>query len=143
MERRNQTPIFDQGIRGEGQVIAVLDSGCDIDMCYFRDPAGMPPLNTGFDTVVDTSRRKVIAYDFLWSGDDPVDPLDFDSNDHGTHVAGSAAGDDLANPIAHDPGDGMAPAAKLVIQDGGFASDACSDFPALGCPVGAIVKLAA
>jgi hypothetical protein len=31
--------------------------------------------------------------------------------------------------------DGMAPAARLVIQDGGYSVDDCADLPGLGCPV--------
>ena len=31
--------------------------------------------------------------------------------------------------------DGMAPGAKLVVQDGGYAVDNCGDIPALGCPI--------
>ena len=50
-------------------------------------------------------------------------------------MAGILAGDDLANPIIHDPADGMAPASKLVIQDAGFAADDCGDLPGIGCPV--------
>ena len=53
---------------------------------------------------------------------------------HGTHVAGILAGDNLSNPIVHDAADGNAPAAKLVIQDGGFGADDCGDLPGIGCP---------
>lgn len=130
------TPIFDAGIHGEGQVVGIIDSGLDVDMCFFGDPAGLPPANVMGGTAVDPTRRKVIAYDFLWSGDDPANPLAWDNHGHGTHVAGSVAGDDSRNPLAHDNGDGMAPAAKLVFQDGGFTTgDDCSDMVGLGCPV--------
>ncbi|MEE8526097.1 MAG: S8 family serine peptidase, partial [Thermoanaerobaculia bacterium] len=133
------TPIFDRGIRGQGQVIAVLDTGIDIDMCYFADPVrGLPPQNVcNGGTAVDNSQRKVIAVDFLWSADcaGGITSPDWDSHSHGTHVAGIAAGDDFANPNGGDSGDGMAPGAKLVIQDGGVEFDDCADLPALGCPV--------
>ena len=37
------TPVFAHGIHGEGQVVAVLDTGIDPDMCYFRDATlGLP-----------------------------------------------------------------------------------------------------
>jgi len=130
------TPLFDHGIYGTGQVAAVLDTGLDIDMCYFRDDAlGLPPINDGSGTTVDLNQRKVIAVDFLDPSEDPNDPTHWDTHNHGTHVAGILAGDDLANPIVHDTGDGMAPGAKLVIQDAGFAADDCGDLPGLGCPV--------
>jgi subtilisin-like proprotein convertase family protein len=131
------TPVFNHGIRGEGQVAAILDTGLDADMCYFRDPVlGLPLANIGTGSAaVDPNHRKVLAVDFLWNADDPADPADWDNQGHGTHVAGTLAGDDLANPIVHDTGDGHAPAAKIVVQDAGYASDACGDLPGIGCPV--------
>ena len=135
-----QTPVFDQGIFGEGQIIAVLDTGIDADMCYFRDGTlGLPPQNLcNGGTVVDLNQRKVIAVDFLWGNEcaGGIGNNEWDTNDHGTHVAGIALGDNLANPLTHDPGDGMAPGAKLVMQDCGFQTDNCADCPGIGnCPI--------
>lgn len=139
------TPIFDQGIFGEGQIVGVLDTGIDPDMCYFRDPAlGLPPRNEcNGGTVVDLNQRKVIAVDFLWNSEcsGGIGSNEWDTQDHGTHVAGTVAGDDLANPLIHDPGDGMAPGAKLVIQDCGFQTDNCADCPGIGCPVVDLVPI--
>ena len=133
------TPVFDRGIFGEGQVVGVLDTGVDAGMCYFRDPdLGLPPINPcDGGTAVDASRRKLIAVDFLAPAEcaGGIDDFEWDTHDHGTHVAGTAVGDDLASPLVHDPGDGMAPGAQLVFQDGGFAVDDCADLPGLGCPV--------
>ncbi|MCP3978488.1 MAG: S8 family serine peptidase [bacterium] len=130
------TPIFDRGLYGEGQIGAVLDTGIDIDMCYYRDDVnGLPPVNTAGGTTVDTNQRKVIAVDFLDPTENPLDPTHWDTQGHGSHVTGIMAADDLANPGLHDHGDGMAPAAKLVIQDAGYAADNCGDLPGIGCPV--------
>ncbi|HEX9502503.1 MAG TPA: hypothetical protein VGA10_12700, partial [Thermoanaerobaculia bacterium] len=65
------TPIFDHGIHGEGQIIAFLDTGVDYDICFFVEADGSrPPINTRLDTNnVDLSRRKIVAYDFLYSCD--------------------------------------------------------------------------
>lgn len=49
-------------------------------------------------------------------------------------MVGSVAGDGDANP-EHDGNHGMAPAARLVIQDGGIKIDDCADLTGLGCPV--------
>ena len=140
-----QTPVHDQGITGAGQIVGVLDTGIDADMCYFADGAlGLPPVNPcDGGTVVDNAQRKVIAVNFLASGEcaGGVQFNEWDTHDHGTHVAGTVAGDDFANPIAHDPGDGLAPGAKLVIQDGGFGTDNCADLPGLGCPVVDLVPI--
>ena len=131
-----ETPLFDRGLLGEGQVIALMDTGIDVDSCYFSDPVrGLPALNGPEGTAVDFGQRKVVAVDFHWAGDWP-DPSDreWDDHGHGTHVAGSVAGDGGTIGV-HDGSDGMAPAARLVIQDGGYAVDDCADLPGLGCPV--------
>jgi subtilisin family serine protease len=128
------TPVFDRGLHGEGQVIGIMDTGLDVDDCRFDDPAGLPALNPVIGTEVSAEHRKVLAVDFHWSTDWPPRPEGWDSHGHGTHVAGSAAGDELANGL-HDGVDGMAPAARLVIQDGGALTDDCADLPGLGCPV--------
>ncbi len=130
------TPIFDRGLRGEGQVVALMDTGIDADSCFFDDPDhGLPVINDDTGTDVSPEHRKILAVDFWWDEDLPAPgPWDWDSQGHGTHTAGSIAGDaDVWG--THQGNDGMAPAAKLVIQDGGFAVDACADLPGLGCPV--------
>jgi Subtilase family len=147
------TPVFDHGIHGEGQIVAVLDTGVDWTSCYFAEADNSkPPFNTGSPQLglawqnVDLSRRKVIAYDFLFSCDQfPGAPgcdvpathpiYDYVQRDHGTHAAASALGDSGA-PIVHDYADGVAPGAKLVVQDAGLsATDKCTSRPGIGCPV--------
>lgn len=139
------TPVFDHGIFGEGQVVGILDTGIDADMCYFRDlGAGLPPVNPcDGGTVTDPGQRKVVAVDFLWTNEcaGGISGTEWDTHDHGSHVAGTVAGDNFANLLLHDPGDGMAPGAKLVIQDGGFQTDNCADLPGLGCPVVDLVPI--
>ena len=145
------TPLHDRGIRGEGQLIAIVDTGLDYRSCYFAELDGSPPpFNTGSAAGlewqnIDLSRRKVVAYDFLYSCDQypnapgcdvPGLAASLDNQGHGTHAAGAAAGDRGA-PIAHDLNDAVAPAAKLVIQDAGFlpAGDTCAQLPGLRCPL--------
>lgn len=131
------TPVFARGIYGSNQVIAVCDTGLDIDSCYFRGFNGsMPPTNRMGGTNVDWSQRKVIAADFLYAGDDPTSVLAWDNNGHGTHVAGDACASSLSSPVGTFSLNGMAPGAKLVVQDGGFTVyDDCADLVGLGCPV--------
>ena len=132
---RGLTPIFEHGLRGEGQVIGIMDTGLDVDDCRFDDPVvGLPALNQTDGIEVNTDHRKVLAVDFHWDADWPPQPTSWDNHGHGTHVAGSAAGDVNGNGT-YDGVDGMAPAAKLVIQDGGALTDDCADLPGLGCPV--------
>jgi hypothetical protein len=136
---REATPLFSRGLQGQGQTVGVLDTGVDPDACYFRDPVqGLPAVNAcDGGTAVDAGQRKVLAVDFLWSTDcaGGIGAADWDSHGHGTHVAGTVAGDDLAHLLVHDGGDGMAPGARLIIQDGGFQTDSCADLPGIGCPV--------
>jgi hypothetical protein len=133
------TPVFTQGIFGQGQTVAVLDTGIDADACYFRDTArALPPTNAcNGGTVTDPAQRKVIAVDFLWQNEcnGGIAATEWDTQNHGTHVAGTVAGDNFANLLTHNAGDGMAPGAKLVIQDAGFQTDNCGDLPGIGCPV--------
>jgi Subtilase family len=146
------TPVYDHGIFGQGQIIAILDTGLDWDSCYFAEPDGSrPPINTGSPTGglnssnVDTSRRKVIAYDFLYSCDqfpgakgcdDPNVPTAYDNARHGTLAASVAAGDGFTPLVFDDAAEGIAIGAKLVIQDGGYiGGDNCSQRPGFGCPV--------
>jgi len=68
----NSVPLYDRGINGTGQIIAIIDGGLAQDHCSFQDlvnPFG--PLH-----------RKIQAYNV-------APQFDF----HGTHVAGTAAGD--------------------------------------------------
>lgn len=137
------------GVDGRGEIIAVLDTGADVDSCAFAETDGsLPPVNTGTPTggleagQVDHSRRKVIAYNFLFSCDqypgvsgcdDPRDPRDWDNLGHGTIAASLAAGN-RAPFSATDEGDGMAPGAQLIIQDAGFLASSACQIPGLGCP---------
>lgn len=99
------TPIWDQGLHGEGQIVTVMDTGLDYASCWFRD-AGNPPPGPG--------HRKVIDYT-TWGGQ----AYDGCSTGHGTHVAGTVAGDQsFINPGNYDF-NGMAYAAKITLQDVG------------------------
>src|SRR5262249_33047550 len=133
------TPVFDHGIYGQGQVVGIIDTGIDPDMCYFRDPVVGPPARNECNggTVVNASHRKILAVDFLTASEcaGGIANNEWDTQNHGTHVAGTVAGDNFANPLIHDTADGMAPGAKLVIQDGGYQVDNCGDLPGIGCPV--------
>jgi hypothetical protein len=148
----NATPVFDHGIYGQRQIIAVLDTGLDWDSCYFAEADGAPPpINTGSPQTglsssnVDPNRRKVIAYDFLYSCDqfpgasgcdNPANPHDYDNVLHGTLNAGVIAGDQGIPLVHDDAAEGIAPGAKLIVQDGGFiGGDNCSQRPGFGCPV--------
>jgi hypothetical protein len=139
------TPIWQQGLRGRGQVVGLIDSGVDVDGCWFSAGGdGLPRTNTwsaadGYASEIDTSHSKILAYDFLFSCEQfpgeagcerASDPNAWDDHGHGTHCSGSMVGNRSGGQ-----NNGMAPEAKLVVQDGGSAANACSEMPGLGCPV--------
>lgn len=89
------TPIWDKGIQGQGQVIGITDSSINIEHCMFFDAVAV-----GLDHRKVRGQRQ----------------LSFDEHEpHGQRVAALAAG--------HDPGDtvqrnrGMAWQAKLSLDD--------------------------
>jgi hypothetical protein len=131
-----ETPIFDRGIFGCGQIIGVADTGQDYDLCFFRDTVNGPPPISSCPSAPcpaatpELDRRKDILY-YNWSnttptGDDDTCPATLLASGHGTHTSGSAAGDqspyaDCASYTSpeRNPGDGQAPGARLVIQEMG------------------------
>ncbi|MBL9171840.1 MAG: S8 family serine peptidase [Verrucomicrobiales bacterium] len=130
-------PFWQAGIHGSNQVIAVCDTGIDLDSCYFRDTFDRwPPTNSLTGVKVDLSQRKVIAVNFIYSGDRPDVAEGWDNQGHGTAVAGCAAGADVNALLDPDIPNGMAPGAKIIMQDAGFSgTDVCADLIGLGCPV--------
>ncbi|MBL8842098.1 MAG: S8 family serine peptidase [Planctomycetes bacterium] len=68
------TPVWDNGVLGDGVVIGHIDGAIDLDACWFDDPAVSAPGPT---------HRKVVAHNGSYSN----------SDGHGTHTAGTAAGD--------------------------------------------------
>lgn len=72
----NSTPIWNQGLHGEGQIIGHMDGAISTSSCYFNDPSNS----------IGPNHRKIVYQSGSTS-----------SNTHGTHTAGTSAGD--AQPI--------------------------------------------
>ncbi|MGH9868976.1 MAG: S8 family serine peptidase [Candidatus Polarisedimenticolia bacterium] len=129
-----QTPLFDRGIFGCGQIVGLADSGLDYGACHFSDPNGPPPISLCLSAPCPAAaptltRRKTILY-YNWSGtptgDDDTCGGILGASGHGTHTSGSVTGDrtpfaDCASftTPARTSGDGQAPGAKLVMQEMG------------------------
>jgi len=103
------TPVHNQGLRGQGQIITMMDTGLTTSHEMFYDPEGDP---------VGASHRKVLAY-YVPGGGSGGDGVD--GCGHGTHVAGSAMGD---APVygTYNLFDGMAFGARIIVQDIGFSA---------------------
>ena len=67
----NSTPLYDNGLHGENQLIGILDGQVDVNHCSFSDTNPIGP-----------THRKIEAYN-----------ASLGSNTHGTHVAGTCVGD--------------------------------------------------
>ncbi len=104
----NNRRLWDLGLHGEGQVIMTSDTGLNTNHFAFRDPA--VPI-TGFGSF--PGHRKVIAY--LQGA--PFASIEFGDHGefHGTHTAGTVAGNDDA--LSTSPRDGVAKEAKLWFTD--------------------------
>lgn len=96
------TPVWNAGIQGQGQIIHVKDSELDTAHCFFRDIPNVPGVN----------HRKIVNFRGAGSG-----------SEHGTSVAGIAAGDDINNPNGGSTNPGMAYEARIT-----FSSRSTSTF---------------
>jgi subtilisin family serine protease len=122
-----------QGTAGQGTIVAVYDTGIDFEHEDFRDPAGNSRLLGLWDQTGTGTPPTGFTYgdfcDVAALNDGTCPQRDRDG--HGTHVAGSAAGDGAASedadPFRHA---GVAPLAELLIVkggDGGFSEDRIID----------------
>lgn len=93
----NQTPVWDRGLHGEGQVAGLIDSTPRESHCMFDD--GVAP--------GDPTHRKFVG----WRNASTI-------GSHGTHVAGTLAGD--APPyFVYTVNDGLAYAARMSFSNSG------------------------
>ncbi len=97
-------PLWDRNIKGQGQLITVMDTGVDYYSCWFRDPEGDPP-----------GPNHIVIEDYTNEGGDLQDT---DICAHGTHVTGTVAGDPTrggANTIAEYRGNAYL--GRIYMQD--------------------------
>lgn len=142
--RPSNTPIWDKGLIGSGQIVGVADSGLDSNEDWFVHYDNGTTVTHAITTAENTSpptlgtlhpNNKVIAY-FVMPGAEAYDHSG--AGFHGTHVTGSIAADreqgivgvpgsasiSSPNESGYDNDDGMAPNAQILFQDiGGFFED--------------------
>lgn len=129
-------PFFDAGIFGGNQVVAVSDTGLDVNNCYFWDKSNSAtstyrtnnyasslevneadnyyPFSSrsSSNPTIDTSKRKVVLYNSYVNNQDS-------STGHGTHVCGTIAGHKSIDGITETIGfaNGVAMNAKIAMID--------------------------
>ena len=115
-----RTPIWEMGLRGEGEIVGCGDTGIDVDSCFFWDsaPGGGGRPGPPLAPKVSASHRKLVSY--RASGGTGTGDASDDVRGHGTHVVGSIAGSvDASFAPKGDVGEhgGMAPSAKVAFFD--------------------------
>ena len=123
-----KTSVWDQGLRGQGQVVHVGDTGVDWNLCFFQSPgtsqstpppffkqqtSSSKPLKCVTDQgeLKPSTTHKFASYITIQGGD-----AQDEKGGHGTHVCGSAAGG-APNGTGLSKHNGMAPAAQLSFTD--------------------------
>lgn len=81
-----QTPVYNRGIRGEGQIVGVIDAPLDMNHCFFNDP---------LVTNAGPTHRKVVGFRQLTAS--PFGAAANCSTGHGTHTSGTVAGFNAGN----------------------------------------------
>ncbi|GMH68541.1 hypothetical protein TrRE_jg3824 [Triparma retinervis] len=112
---QGSTPFYDKGIRGQGQVVQISDTGLDRDNCYFGETSGSVIPTDG---TFDPSKRKVVKYNPLqicYSSSECYFDNKEERGGHGTHVAGTVAGSRADGQAGF--ADGVAKDAKISFFD--------------------------
>ena len=121
----NVQPLWDKGIKGQGRVVAVLDTGLDISHNLFQllDKSKARYKN---EAELKAAKKKaginygkwyndkvIFAYNYSDMNDDIKE---FDTLSHGTHVSGSAVGNGTEPAPTGDIIKGVAPEAQLIFM---------------------------
>ena len=110
-------PFYEKGIRGQNEIVSIIDSGIDHRHCFFFDPDHDVPYNR-----TDFKHRKIVRYQ--------AEADTFDSErGHGSHVSGIIAGNSLCKNCSGSLYNGIAPEAKLFFVDAGKYTEPQSLIP--------------
>ena len=124
--------VHDNGTRGAGTTIAILDSGIDSDHDFFGTNGSRIVEERCFSTAGSGEQSLCPNGQATDVSADTSGSVCFDDGDsicdHGTHVAGIAAGS--ASTDSDAPGDGVAPGANIIaVQVFHRENDSCGSRP--------------
>ncbi len=113
----NAPAVWDQGITGQGVVVGILDTGVNynhVDLAdhVWTNPGEIP--GNGIDDDGNGYVDDIHGYDFFNNDGDPMD-----DQGHGTHCAGSVAGDGTAGTQTGVAPDAQIMALKILNASGG------------------------
>ncbi|KAF0973657.1 hypothetical protein FDP41_008084 [Naegleria fowleri] len=97
--------LWNQGVTGKDQIVHLIDSGLDVNHCFFSKKGGVED----YYTVPNVNNRKVVYYEKAKLGDR------MDKNGHGSHTCGIIAGNPESSATSSD---------SPILQDIGIAKDA-------------------
>ncbi len=121
----NVQPLWDKGIKGQGRVVAVLDTGLDMSHNLFQllDKSKARYKN---EAELEAAKKKAGINYGKWYNDKVIfaynysdlndDIKEFDTLSHGTHVSGSAVGNGTEPAPNGDLIKGVAPEAQLIFM---------------------------
>ena len=121
----NVQPLWDKGIKGQGRVVAVLDTGLDISHNLFQLLDKSKARYKTEAELEDAKKKAGINYGkwyndkviFAYNYSDMNDDIkEFDTLSHGTHVSGSAVGNGTDPAPTGDIIKGVAPEAQLIFM---------------------------
>ena len=121
----NLQPLWDKGIKGQGRVVAVLDTGLDVHHNFFSLTDKSKAKYQNKEQMEAAMKKAGITYG-KWYNDKVVYAYNYsDMNDeireddprsHGTHVAGSAVGNATKPVPTGEYLKGVAPEAQLIFM---------------------------
>ena len=121
----NLQPLWDKGIKGQGSVVAVLDTGLDYDHNFFSLTDKSRAKYKNKEQMEAAMKKAGITYG-KWYNDKVIYAYNYsDMNDeikeddprsHGTHVAGSAVGNATKPVPTGELLKGVAPEAQLIFM---------------------------
>ena len=121
----NLQPLWDKGIKGQGRVVAVLDTGLDVHHNFFSLTDKSKAKYQNKEQMEAAMKKVGITYG-KWYNDKVVYAYNYsDMNDeireddprsHGTHVAGSAVGNATKPVPTGEYLKGVAPEAQLIFM---------------------------